>query len=105
MGLAVLTLMLTNLVVILGWGEYFPWAIPGLYAQAGSSLIPASYWILLSTGLAGIAATCLWWKFTVRADSIATRARSEPTLLGRPVFTLARAPGSRRTLDALRDRA
>ncbi len=61
--LAILTLILTNLVVILGWGAYFPWAIPGLYAQAGNSLIPASYWILLSTGLAGIVATHLWWKF------------------------------------------
>ena len=28
MGVAVLTLMMANLVVIAGWGEYFPWAVP-----------------------------------------------------------------------------
>jgi len=62
MGVAVLTLMTTNLAMILGWGKYFPWAIPGLYAQAKSSLAPISYWIVFLTGLAGMVATYLWWK-------------------------------------------
>jgi ABC-2 type transport system permease protein len=62
-GLAVLTLMMTNLVAIAGWGEYFPWAVPGLYAQGKSSLPPISYWIVLMTGLAGMIATYLWWKY------------------------------------------
>ncbi len=46
LGAAVLTLMATNLVMIIGWGEYFPWAIPGLYSQAKSPLAPISYWIV-----------------------------------------------------------
>jgi len=60
-GMAVLTLMLANLVVITGWGEYFPWAVPGLYAQGKSALPPASFWVVLFTGLAGMAATIAWW--------------------------------------------
>ncbi len=63
MGLAVLTLMMANLVAILGWGEYFPWAVPMLYAQGKSSLTPISYWIVFFTSLAGMIATYLWWKY------------------------------------------
>jgi ABC-2 type transport system permease protein len=63
LGLAILTLMMTNLVAIAGWGEYFPWAVPGLYAQGKSALPPVSYGIALLTGLAGILATYLWWKY------------------------------------------
>jgi ABC-2 type transport system permease protein len=64
-GVAVLTLMMTNLVAIVGWGEYFPWAVPGLYAQGKSALTPVSYWIVFLTALAGMFATYLWW---MRAD-------------------------------------
>ena len=62
-GLAILTLMITNLVAILGWGEYFPWAISGLYAQGKISLSPISYWIVALTGLAGVIATHFWWNY------------------------------------------
>jgi ABC-2 type transport system permease protein len=62
-GLAVLTLMMTNLVAIVGYGEYFPWAVPGLFAQAKSPLASVSYWIAILTGLAGMLATYLWWKY------------------------------------------
>jgi len=62
-GLAVLLLMMTDLIAIVGWGEYFPWAVPGLYAQGKSPLTAISYWILLLTGLAGMIGTYLWWKF------------------------------------------
>jgi ABC-2 type transport system permease protein len=61
-GAAVLAMMMANVVAIAGWGEYFPWGVPGLYAQ-GSSLTPTSYWIVFLTGLAGAIATYLWWKF------------------------------------------
>ena len=63
LGMAVLLLMMTNLVAIAGWGDYFPWAVPGLYAQGKSSLTSVSYWIVLLTGLAGMIATYLWWKY------------------------------------------
>jgi ABC-2 type transport system permease protein len=62
-GAAVLTLMITNLVAIAGWGEIFPWAVPGLYAQGKSPLSSISYWIVFLTGLAGMIATYFWWKY------------------------------------------
>jgi len=62
-GIAVLTLMTTNLMAIIGWGEYFPWAVSFLYAQGKSSLTPISYWIVFLTGLAGMIATYLWWTY------------------------------------------
>ncbi len=65
MGAAVLVLITANLIVLLGWGEYFPWAVPMLYAQGESVLTPLSYWIVALTSLAGMAATYLWWQ---RAD-------------------------------------
>jgi ABC-2 type transport system permease protein len=63
LGLAVLTLMATNLVAIIGYGEYFPWAVPVLYLQDQSALPPVSYWIVFFTALAGIVATYYWWKY------------------------------------------
>jgi ABC-2 type transport system permease protein len=59
-----LTVVMAQLVAVAGWGEYFPWAIPGLYAQ-GVFLGITSYVILILTFLAGLAGTLLWW---VRAD-------------------------------------
>jgi ABC-2 type transport system permease protein len=62
-GVAILALIMANLVVVTGWGEYFPWAIPMLYAQGKSALTPISFWIVLLTGLAGMIGTYLWWKY------------------------------------------
>jgi ABC-2 type transport system permease protein len=63
MGVAVLTLIMANLMMVVGWAEYFPWAVPILYSQGESSLTPISYWIVFITGLAGIIGTYLWWKY------------------------------------------
>jgi ABC-2 type transport system permease protein len=62
-GVAILALIMANLVVVAGWGEYFPWAVPMLHAQGTSPLTPISYWIVFLTGLAGMIGTYLWWKF------------------------------------------
>ena len=63
-GVAILMFMMTNLVAIIGWGEYFPWGVPLLVAQ-GAHLNPVSYLIVLLTGLVGMYVTYLWW---MRAD-------------------------------------
>ena len=63
LGIAVLALIMANLVVVVGWGEYFPWAVPMLYAQGKSYTGPISYWIVFLTGLAGMIGTYLWWKY------------------------------------------
>ena len=51
-GMAGLAMIATNLAQILGWGEYFPWAVPVLYAESKSPLPSVSYWIVVLTGLA-----------------------------------------------------
>jgi ABC-2 type transport system permease protein len=61
-GLAILTLMITNLAVVAGWGDVFPWAIPGLYSMGKTVLTPLSIGIVATTGVAGVYATYLWWK-------------------------------------------
>ena len=61
MGATILALFLAQIVAVAGWGEYFPWSIPALYAQ-GSVIGSASYLIVALTGIAGIAGTFLWWE-------------------------------------------
>jgi ABC-2 type transport system permease protein len=61
-GVTVLVLMAANLVALMGWGEYFPWGVPGIYAMGDSSLPPVSYAIVVVTGALGIIGTNLWWK-------------------------------------------
>jgi ABC-2 type transport system permease protein len=66
MGIMLLILALANVIALLGWGSYFPWSVPGLYAGSagkGASLEPVSYWIVILTGLAGMIGTYLWWKY------------------------------------------
>jgi ABC-2 type transport system permease protein len=67
MGITLLMLVLGNVIVIAGWGSYFPWSVPALYAEftrsKGAHLEPVSYWIVVLTGLAGMIGTYLWWKF------------------------------------------
>jgi ABC-2 type transport system permease protein len=62
LGAAILAVMMANVVAIAGWGEYFPWAVPALYAQGKSALGLVSYGIVSLTGLAGMAGTVLWWQ-------------------------------------------
>jgi ABC-2 type transport system permease protein len=61
-GIAILTVILGNLSITLGWGEYFPWAIPALVLQ-GTPITAFSYGLVFLTGLAGVIGTTLWWKY------------------------------------------
>ncbi|MGD2079154.1 MAG: ABC transporter permease [Chloroflexota bacterium] len=61
LGAAVLAIFLGQIVAVIGYGEYFPWAIPALYAQ-GSPVGTASYLIVCVTGIVGIVGTLLWWQ-------------------------------------------
>jgi ABC-2 type transport system permease protein len=66
MGIMLLILAVANVIALLGWGSYFPWSVPGLYAGSagkGVSLEPVSYGIVMLTGLAGMIGTYLWWKY------------------------------------------
>jgi ABC-2 type transport system permease protein len=61
-GIAMLTLILGNLSITLGWGEYFPWSVPALVLQEAPVPI-FSYMLIGLTGLTGIAGTYIWWKY------------------------------------------
>ena len=61
-GIAVLTMILGNLAVTLGWGAYYPWSVPGLYLQGANPPV-ISYILVMMTGLAGLAGTHLWWMY------------------------------------------
>jgi hypothetical protein len=52
-----------NLVALLGWGGYFPWAVPLLFAMGKDALPAVSYAIVLLTGALGVVATDLWWRY------------------------------------------
>ena len=62
MGVVILMAIMANLIVVTGWGEFFPWSVPGLYSQ-GMHLTPISYWIVILTCLVGMFGTYLWWMF------------------------------------------
>jgi len=65
-GWAIFTLFLANLSVILGWGDWCPWAIPGLFGEIAGPraelLGMYSYVILTLASLIGLAATFYWWR-------------------------------------------
>jgi ABC-2 type transport system permease protein len=66
MGAAILALVLAQVVAAAGWGEYFPWSVPALYAgmagPASAGIGVISYVIVLLTSLAGLVGTWLWWE-------------------------------------------
>lgn len=66
MGVAVLALILAQVIAVAGWGAYFPWAVPALYAGmagvASADLGRVSYLIVLVTSLIGLVGTLVWWK-------------------------------------------
>lgn len=65
LGAVALTLVLSQIIAATGYGNYFPWAIPGLYSGAGGEykemLNAGSYGILALTCIGGYAATLWWW--------------------------------------------
>jgi ABC-2 type transport system permease protein len=66
LGWAFLTMALAQIAGVLGWGDWFPWSVPGLLSEmAGPRAEPIglhSYILVLLTFIAGIAATFAWWQ-------------------------------------------
>jgi ABC-2 type transport system permease protein len=67
LGFVILTIMLAQIVAGLGYGQYFPWAIPVIISRiAGpdqSHYGAASYLILFLTSIAGLIATMARWRY------------------------------------------
>lgn len=65
LGLVAIALVLSQIIGALGFGQYFPWAVPGIYSGSGGSamkdqLSPLSYILVFLTGIAGYVATIAW---------------------------------------------
>ena len=64
-GWTIFTLFLANISVILGWGDWLPWAIPGMFSGAAgprSEILGVhSYLILTIASLVGFGAIFYWW--------------------------------------------
>jgi ABC-2 type transport system permease protein len=61
-GVMILAVALAQVMTIIGYGEFFPWAIAGVYAQGGD-LGGVSLVIVILTCIAGITGTLLWWEY------------------------------------------
>jgi ABC-2 type transport system permease protein len=65
-GWTIFTLVMANIAAIMGWGDWFPWAIPGLFSGVAGprteQLGPHSYVILVTVSLIGLAVTFIWWR-------------------------------------------
>jgi ABC-type transport system involved in multi-copper enzyme maturation permease subunit len=69
LGIVAILLVLAQIFGALGFGNYFPWAVPGIYSGSGgaemkSGLNSLSYLIILFTSIAGYTGTILWWKYS-----------------------------------------
>ena len=65
MGFAIFMVILAQIIAAAGWGEYFAWSIPALYAgmagPAYAELGIISFAILVITSILGILGTFAWW--------------------------------------------
>jgi ABC-2 type transport system permease protein len=65
-GWTIFTLVLANIAAIMGWGDWFPWAIPGLFSGAAGprteQLGLHSYMVVIITSIIGLIATYYWWR-------------------------------------------
>jgi len=65
-GWTIFTMVLANIAAVMGWGDWFPWAVPALYSGAAgpqsSQLELHSYMVVILTGIIGLVATYYWWR-------------------------------------------
>ncbi|MHB0879211.1 MAG: ABC transporter permease, partial [Anaerolineae bacterium] len=67
-GFMLLALALAQVIAVLGWGAYFPWSVPAIYAGAGGpdnaqavGLVGIA--LVALVGSVGVAATLTWWRY------------------------------------------
>lgn len=65
-GWTILMVALAQIAIVMGWGDWFPWAIPGLFSGAAGPreelLGVHGYIIVLIASVIGFAATYFWWR-------------------------------------------
>ncbi len=66
LGWTILTLGFANMVSLLGWGDWFPWAIPvlvsGMVKPNADHLGLHSYIVVVLALISGLIATFVWWR-------------------------------------------
>ena len=66
---AVATVAASQVLAVLGWGAWFPWAVPAILAGAGGVAVepvgPGGIAMVILAAAVGIIATVTWWE---RAD-------------------------------------
>lgn len=67
-GFVVFVLVLSQIIAAVGFGQYFPWAVPGLYSgistEMKASVNGLSYSIVAAVSFIGFIATHFWWTRT-----------------------------------------
>lgn len=65
-GWTILTVVLSQIAAITGWGDWFPWSVPALFSGAAGPraelLGTHSYVVLAVACLVGLVATFTWWR-------------------------------------------
>jgi ABC-2 type transport system permease protein len=69
LGFVAILLVLAQIIGALGFGNYFPWAIPGIYSGSGGADLKAgldffSFLLILITSIIGYFGTIFWWKYS-----------------------------------------
>lgn len=66
LGWAFLTVALAQIIVVLGWGDWFPWSVPALVSGMAGPRAEFvglhSYVVVVLASLIGAAATFAWWQ-------------------------------------------
>ncbi|MFZ5881023.1 MAG: ABC transporter permease [Chloroflexota bacterium] len=65
-GWAILTVALAQVAAVMGWGDWFPWAVPALFSGAAgprAELLGLHSFMVVGLACAlGLASTYLWWQ-------------------------------------------
>jgi ABC-2 type transport system permease protein len=65
-GWTILTVVMAQVAVITGWGDWFPWSVPALFSGAigprAEQLGIHSYVIVILFSIIGLVATYYWWR-------------------------------------------
>lgn len=69
LGFVAILLVLAQIIGALGFGNYFPWAIPGIYSGSGGADMKAglnffSFLSIVITSIIGYFGTIFWWKYS-----------------------------------------
>lgn len=69
LGIVAVLLVLSQIIGAMGFGNYFPWSVPGIYSGSGGEdlkmqLNIMSYIIVIITGIIGYLSTLFWWKYS-----------------------------------------